>query len=242
MSDDKLDDKELEVVFYVERYNAQMGESPTDDQIKMRYKDVDQNWLDKFKTNPLVLKSMHVRGLIYPAPQDQFSPEMMHAASAMLDYTDRRSDEKKLRDLGITTRQWSMWIQNANFADYLRQRSELMLSNSMHEAHRGLIKGMKNGNLQNITKYYEITGRHDPNKEAQVNVRQLLHSFIEVIQRYVKDPIILHQIATDMSNLATRESYATSLAANVHGRQALMPSKKDDDEIVDVSTIDLSLD
>ena len=81
----------------------------------------------------------------------------------------------------------------------------------MHEAHKGLLKGVRNGNLASVTKYYELTGRHDPNKEAQIDVRRVLHTFIEIIQKYVQDPVLLHQIAMELSNAASAESYTTGL-------------------------------
>lgn len=205
---------DLDVIHFIERFHASMGETPTDQQIADRY-ELPKDFLKGFRSNSLVLKSLATRGIIYPAPKDRFTPEQMHAAATMMDYTDRRSDEKKLRDLGISTRQWSAWIQDNQFAQYLSSRSELMLQNSMHEAHKGLVKGVRNGNVASIRTMYEITGRHDPNKEAEVNVQQLLHGFIEVIQRFVKDPITLHAIATEMTNLASRESFSNMVTQSI---------------------------
>jgi hypothetical protein len=74
------------------------------------------------------------------------------------------------------------------------------------------MKGVRNGNVASVKTMYEITGRFRPNEEAQIDIRRVLHTFIEVIQKYVKDPIVLHAIATDLSDYASAESYSNGLA------------------------------
>lgn len=206
-----LTDTELDLVFFIERFHASTGSAPTDAQLNQRF-NLTPEILNAFKENPLVLKSFKARGIVYPAADDRFTPEQMHAASIMLDMYDRRSEEKKLRDMGITTRQWSEWILDDNFAAYLNDRAEKMLSNSLFEAHKGLKKGVRNGNVASVKAMYEITGRFRPDQETQIDVRRVLHTFIEVIQKYVKDPVMLHAIAMDLSNVASAESYSNGLA------------------------------
>lgn len=209
---DTLTDVELDLIFYVERFHARNGQAPTDAQLNQRYNGLTPELLDGFKTNPLVQKSFAARGIMYPPAVDRFTPDQMHAAAAMLDLVDRRSDEKKLRDLGVTTRQWAQWQLDDDFAAYLRERSEKLLENSTHEAHKGLLKGVRQGNLASVKQWYEITGRYRPNETEQIDVRRVLQAFIEVIQKYVKDPIILNGIAMELSQIASTESYSNGLA------------------------------
>jgi hypothetical protein len=204
-----LNDVELDLIFFIERFASTVGSAPTDAQIKQRFTGVD---LNKFKANPLVQKSLRARGIVYPAMQDQLTDSQMHAIAVMLDPYDRRSDEKKLRDLGITSRQWATWLLDDDFAQYVKDRSEKFLGNSVFEAHKGLVKGARNGNVAAVKTLYEITGRYRPNEESQIDIRRVLHTFIEVIQKYVKDPVILHQIAMDLSSAASAESLSTGLS------------------------------
>lgn len=204
-----LTDAELDLIFFIERFAATTGSAPTDKQINQRFTGID---LATFKANPLVQKSLKARGIVYPAIQDRLTDEQMHAIATMLDAYDRRSDEKKLRDLGITTRQWATWLLDDEFAAYVRDRSEKMLDNSVFEAHKGTLKAARNGNIAGAKLLYEITGRYRPNEEQQIDVRRVLHTFIEVIQRYVKDPVILHNIAMDLSSAASAESLSTGLS------------------------------
>lgn len=209
---DVLTDIEVELVFFVERFASTNGAAPTKAQIEQRFTGLPEDWYETFSNNPLVQKSFINRGIVYPPAEDTFTPEQMHAAATMLDIYDRRSDEKKLRDLGITTRQWAQWLTDDRFASYLNDRGERMIANSVFEMHKGTLKGIRGGNIQAVKLGLEITGRYRPDQEAQVDVRRILHTFIEIMQKYVKDPIILHKIAMDLSSAATAESYASGLS------------------------------
>lgn len=206
-----LSDVEMDLILFVERFHASVGESPTDVQINQRF-NLDPETFEAFKQNPLVHKSFAIRGIQYPSAKDVFTPEQMHAAAVMTDLVDRRSDSKKLADLGITTRQWSTWVQDDAFATYLKDRSEKLLENSTHELHKGMMKGVRNGNVAAVKLAYEVTGRYRSNEESSIDVRQILHTFIEVIQRYVKDPVVMHNIAMDLSSAASAESLTTGLS------------------------------
>lgn len=212
-----LTDIELELVFFIERFAASNGYAPTKAQVEQRFTGLPDDWYETFQSNPLVQKSFANRGIIYPPAEDVFTPEQMHAAATMLDVYDRRSDEKKLRDLGITTRQWAQWMLDDRFAQYLNDRGEKLIANSVFEMHKGTLKGIRGGNIQAVKLGYELTGRFRPDQEATVDVRRILHTFIEIMQKYVKDPIILHNIAVDLSNAASAESYANGLSNQMMG-------------------------
>lgn len=220
---DYLTDIELDLVFFVERYHSTVGESPTDAKIKERY-DVNDATLEAFKTNPLVIRSMEARGIPYPNAEDKFTARQMAAAAAMLAYTDRRSDQKKLSDIGVSSREWAGWLQDESFAHYLRDRSERMATNSLHEAHLGIMKGVRNGNTASIKLYLEMQNRYNPEAANQIDIQSVLHRFIEAIQKHVKDPITLHRIATELSNIAAANSYGTAIAGNVVRTQSYEPS------------------
>ena len=159
---------------------------------------------------------MDARGIPYPAPGDRFTAKQMAAVAAMLSVVDRRSEGKRLADLGITVREFDTWLLDEHFSNYLRDRSERLLSNTQYAAHMGLVKGARNGNIASIKYMNEMTGRFDPAKDAQVNVQVVMHQFIEVIQEYVKDPITLHKIASKMSSIASRANANSSMTQTIN--------------------------
>lgn len=227
MADGFLGDDELDLVFYIERHHSSTGRTPSDSQIRDRFSNLSEEFLSDFKRNPLVLRSMVARGIPFPDPGEKFSQRQMAAAASMLAYTDRRSDEKKLRDIGVTPREWAGWLQDEEFASYLRDRSEKMAEHSIHEAHLGIIRGVRSGNINSIKLMLEMQGRYNPAQEDQINVRLILHKFIEVIQKHVADPLTLHQIARDLSAVATQESFGQALGRSViNGDGAFVPQMR----------------
>lgn len=199
-----LSDQFMDMVFYIERYHSTMGEAPTDENLNRRF-GVEQPTIEEFKIHPLVQKSLKHRGIVYPRYEDRLNDRQMAAVAAMLNYTDKRSDEKKLRDIGITTREWHGWLLDDAFAGYVRDRSEKLLANSQHEAHLGLIKGIRTGNIAHVKLYNEMTGRYNPEAESNFNVRLLLGKFIEILQKHIQDPAVLNVIAMEITNAAARE-------------------------------------
>lgn len=175
------------------------------DYLKSLGYNVTKKELETFKNNPLFKKSLDSRGIVIDASyvsSGKLTSRQMTAASVMSNYVDRRSDEKKLRDLGISSTEWSTWMLDEKFVTYLQGRTERLLGNSIHEAHMGLIRGVRQGNVQAIKLLYEVTDRYNPDKDSQVNVRMLLGRVVEVIQKHVKDPQILNNLAQELTQVA----------------------------------------
>ncbi len=221
---DWLTDAQMEMVFFVERFHAMQGETPSDEVMERRF-NLKEGELNQFKTHPLVTKSMTFRGITYPPFADYLNERQMAAIAVMTNFVDKRSDEKKLRDVGITTREWATWTLDDNFQNYLVQRSERMLAGAQHEAHLGLIKGMRNGNVASVKLYNEMTGRYNPDADNQVNVKMLLHGFIEVLQKHISDPIKLHAIASELTSMAARDVMGIGNPV-LSGRSAPVPTKE----------------
>lgn len=201
-----LEPWQKEAVLFIERYHSVAGLFPEDSdiieylKINKGFHDVNSVALLNLKENEYFIKSMKARGI--PVGNSSLTARQMAAASLMLNLTDRRSDEKKLRDLGISTEEWTTWMQNKNFAKYMQDRSEALIANNLHEAHMGLMRGVRQGSTSAISLYYKMTGRYDPDQENQVNVRMLIGRILEVIQRHVRDPDTLNRLAVEMSQLA----------------------------------------
>lgn len=197
---------QTDVVLFIERVHSVTGAVPKDSDILEYIRFTKKNpefpteLLENFKQDPRYLISMESRGI--PVAENILSAEQIAAASAMLNLVDRRSDEKKLRDLGISTEQWSNWMQNSVFAEYVRQKSEVLVNNSTHEAHMGLMRGVRQGNTASIKLYYEMTGRYNPDADNNVNIRMLIVRVLEAIQKHVRDPQILNALSVELSQLA----------------------------------------
>lgn len=187
---------------------------------------IDKQRLEEIKHEPLFRQSMIARGhsqYLVPTRGLGFTQRQMMAASIMLNIKDRRSDEKKLRDIGVSTAEWTTWLQDRKFTEYVNQRAELLLGNAMHEAHLGLIRGVQNGNVAAIKLYYEITDRYNPDRAAQVNIQVLLNRVMEAVQRHVKDPTTLAALGADLSTAAIESGAFAAPANNPPVARAAIP-------------------
>ena len=219
-----LEDWEREVVSFVERYHAVSGSVPDDNEIlefvnnfTETEETVSLPELEELKNDFLFQESMRVRGIIIDesSVNSNLTPRQMAAVAAMLNLIDKRSDEKKLRDLGITTEEWSTWMLNDKFSAYVTGRAEKLINNPTAEAHLGLLKGVRAGNLQAVKLHYEITGRYNPEQEnAAVNVSVLLARVLETIQKHVRDPNTLNALGSDLMQLGI-ESRVSPVAMQV---------------------------
>jgi hypothetical protein len=211
-----LKEWEREAVLFIERYHAVSGKCPDNDEIAAyitslkKFGDVIEEEVSELRNDHLFKESMRVRGieLTNDPMAKSLTPRQMAAAAVMLNLVDRRSDEKKLRDLGISTEEYATWMQNDTFATYMQGRAEKLIDNSTHEAHMGLLKAIRGGNIQAVKLHYELTGRYNPDQDNAVNVRVMLGRIIEIIQKHVKDPNTLTAMATELQQLAI-ESTAT---------------------------------
>lgn len=208
-----LKEKERDLILFIEKFHSLAGVTPADDSMMDYLKSLGYNInsqeLEIIKENPLFKKSLDARGIVIGksyAEAGRLSVKQMTAAAIMTNYTDRRSDEKKLRDLGISSSEWQTWLLDEKFYTYLQGRTERILGNSVHEAHLGLIRGVRQGNVQAIKLLYEITDRYNPDKDEQVNVRVLLGRVVEVIQKHVKDPEVLTNLARELTQVAIEAS------------------------------------
>lgn len=199
-----LEPWQRDMVNYVERIHSVTGAFPDDEDtlayLRLLKHEINEEDIDNAKENPLFQASMQSRGIVLDGYF--ISARQLAAVSAMLNLVDRRSDEKKLRDLGISTEEWSTWMLNKNFAEYVKQRSENMLENNLHMAHMGLMRGVNQGNTASIQLYYKLTGRYDPDQEQNVNIRLVIGKVLEAIQKHVRDPNKLNALAVEMSQIA----------------------------------------
>lgn len=209
---------QIDTVHYIERYHGVTGAVPSDDDIieylkfTKRVPGINSESVESLKANDLFKASMDSRGIVINTDVGELketsglTAKQMAAAAVMLNYTDRRSDEKKLRDIGVSTEEFSTWMQDTGFAKYMRDRSELLVSNTVHEAHMGLLRGVRQGNTASIKLYYEMTGRYNADQENQVNIRALIGQVLEAIQKHVRDPDTLNMLAVELSAIAMKST------------------------------------
>lgn len=138
---------------------------------------------------PIIAKSM-------------LTPEQFRAIAIITDPTVAGGLEKRLKKAGITYSIYKNWMLTPQFKEAVTKNAELILDNSLSDVNTGLVKRASNGDVNAIKFYYEITGRYNPNDQKTLDVMQVLNGVIEVIQKYVTDPVALEGIAAGISMVA----------------------------------------
>ena len=188
--------------------------------IEEKYAIAQQSYRSAFK-KALFRQSLRARGIIIRGITDVeddelpgiLTPEQLICANTILDLTDNRSRKKKLADLGVATATYEGWLRDPAFQNYLRQRTEHYLGDNVHEAHLALVDRAKTGDVNALKLYYEITGRHVSGSEKAIDVQFLLTRILEIVMKYVDDPIKLEAMGAELEALGKSQGIAKQLTS-----------------------------
>jgi hypothetical protein len=133
------------------------------------------------------------------ALSEALEPRQLLALSVMTDTTQRLTLETRLRRAGIQKSEWQNWMRNKKFRAKFEAiaRETFIRSQSMIDLQ--LASGALEGKLDFIKYYNEVSGRHDPNKQAKISVQQILNDVVEIITRNVTDSDTLQRISAELS-------------------------------------------
>lgn len=190
---------ELRFINWVEQYWNKYQKFPRIGVCNERWSEELGNIIQVLST-PVVIRALTNRGIKVPSEQgmpDELTDEQVAAVSLILDYSDKRSHNTKLRSLGITPAKWQGWLKNEVFKDYLHTLSANGLSDALHVAHTGLIHATERGDTNAIKYYMELTGRFSSESASTQNFKIMISRIIEAVQRHVKDPDVIRLIAAD---------------------------------------------
>jgi hypothetical protein len=132
------------------------------------------------------------------------TPEMLAAVALVFDFNDFRPLGTKLKQLGITTRQWNGWLRsNKTFGNLVKRRSDEAFSELLPTAHSGLAASLQRGDSSTLRLYYEIMGYSRPATDPQALklINALVELLVEVVTKNVKDPEERKIIAGELEKL-----------------------------------------
>lgn len=200
---------------YCEQVYLLEGNLPSYERAKEVYPELDLNyWQDFFKN--LQVKEAFKRRNIAETHKGVLTEQQLLVVNTLLDFTDTRSRNKKLTDLQVSSATYQNWLKDPAFQAYIQRRSEKLLDGNMHEAHLALLNTVRNGDVGAIKLYYEMTGRWSSKTVGDLNVEFLLMKILEVLQKHIRDDVILTNIAEDLANL-------TGGPGNFNGLEAIKP-------------------
>lgn len=148
-------------------------------------------------------------------PDSGLTIEQQNAMLLLTNFSDTRSTETKMKQLGIPMARYQAWMKQPLFAGMLRQRTEDLFKNSDMLALNKLMGNMEKGDQRAIEKVLEITGRYNPAQQQIEDVRTILVRIVEAIIRNVPDPEQRRAIIADISIVT--ESHALLQPRHIEG-------------------------
>lgn len=152
--------------------------------------------ISKVLMTPEFKTVMRNRG--FPFDNVVLTPEQQFAVSVITDPTNRKPLGYKLKQCGISYPVYRAWLKQPHFAAYITKISEDMLGEHVADVHTKVLERATGGDIQAIKLYYELTGRHDPQRQQLVDLNGVIGLLLEVITRYVTDTNALSKITSDI--------------------------------------------
>jgi hypothetical protein len=149
--------------------------------------------------------------------RERLTPQQAWALQIMTDPTDRRSTSQKLKHIGITYSTWRNWLREPFFSDLVKTTAEQLLGDSLANVHTRLVSKAEAGDVAAMKLYYEVSGRHDPNRQQMLDFTKVLGLILEALQRHIPDPQVLARVALDIDKIVAGKplSEIANLPANL---------------------------
>jgi hypothetical protein len=175
------------------------GVLPTPEQLRTEF-NLSGKKLQELLESEVVAANFKERGI--PTIQGRsLTPDQLLAINTILNFSDTRSEKKKLADMGISAATWNGWRQGAAFKEYMLTRTETILGDSIADVNMAVVDRARNGDLGAIKLVYEMTGRYRGN-ETNLDPKVLLNKILEIISIHVQDPVALAAISREFAKLA----------------------------------------
>lgn len=224
-----LTDQQIQLLNFCEQYWFSHSTVPSEDFCVEN--GLDRKFYQKaFKSqefrDALLARGIRLRGITLGndpfSKMNALTEEQLTVANVLLDMDDNRSRKKKLQDLGVSSAQLQSWYRDPAFQSYLRTRTEGALGEQGYiEADMALLDALRKGDLTAVRYFNEFTGRYRPGQgNDNVDVKQLLQLFVEVVQKHVESPDTQIAIAQDLLMIAKSMS---SVKQDVFGSEPVRP-------------------
>jgi len=135
-------------------------------------------------------------------PEFELDPVFTVACSIICDTADKRATAAKLKQLGLSTKQWQALLTIPAHKIYFEKKLDLAFGGIESSAKLALGKNVEAGDLQSIKYYMEYSGKYRPASDNLINIAFLLGRLMEVLSQYVT-PEELSKIADEFDSVLT---------------------------------------
>jgi hypothetical protein len=121
---------------------------------------------------------------------------------------------RKLKVLNISTQQYTAWMNDPSFQNYLRKRAESTFKSLDPIAYKTLQEMVEGKDFNALKLFFEMRGIYNPRVDVTINVENVLQKVIEVVSKHV-DPITMAAIADELEGLTSGPAKLESIPNSV---------------------------
>lgn len=123
--------------------------------------------------------------------------EQIVALNFLTDTSSTKSFQARLKELSIPPVKYRAWMRQKEFNTAIRKIASTALTDAIPMAEIQLAARAEEGDLKTIKYLFEVTGRHDPARQQQVDTQALIGVIIDTVQEvFGNDPDKLRQFAS----------------------------------------------
>lgn len=121
----------------------------------------------------------------------EFDPEFIGAVNTVADFTDKRPMASKLKEIGVSTRQWNNWLKSQKYYDYYHGVIDRLMDREVFEEGRlALAQNVSRGDLASFKYFNELTDKFVSQKEFDPRIIGVLMSgVLDIIMRHVEGTV-----------------------------------------------------
>lgn len=197
-----LTDNEVKIVTLIDQRFWETGGLIDDDRICEELGFPKQT-VSKAWKKPEFRQALVARGvdLTPEASKGLLTPTQAILANLLFNIGDKRSVREKCEAVGVSTQQYTAWLRQPGFADYLRKRAESTFASTDFQAYQSLSQLVAEKDIQGIKLFFEMRGIYNPKLQVEINVEQVVVKVVEIITKHVSDPDTLMAIAGEIEQL-----------------------------------------
>jgi hypothetical protein len=131
---------------------------------------------------------------------EQIDYRFQLAVGFLCDFSDKRSHGAKLKEAGLTSREWQGLIRRQNHYNYFTERLEQVWSKDVEpRAKLAIARGIENGDLASVKYFHEYTDRYRPDQAQVMNLTLVISGLLEILAKYVGKEV-LQAVAVEMES------------------------------------------
>lgn len=157
--------------------------------------------IKKCMNSPQFRYAMLVRGVDYSGTRTISAEQEM--AIAIMATPDGRPFEQKLKSAGVAPSRWRAWLKQKYFKETWEAAGGNMLKDHEIDMVVALTGQALRGDVGAIKYAFEVSGKHNPARQTNVDATIVISQILEIVQEEVKDVATLQRIAARMQMVAS---------------------------------------